>query len=323
MLQKGWDDGLLKLADASLGEPCQPLPDHFHSQSLEVAYGYCSRVTAIHSKSFFLASSLLPAEKRKAVRALYAFCRTTDDIVDTTIAGQHDVQFWRERALRKTPQVNDPVSIAWWDTRSRFAVPCLYANQLIEGVEQDLHVKNYASFDELVRYCYGVASTVGLMSMHIIGFLSEDAIRYAIRLGVALQLTNILRDVAEDYQRGRIYLPADELATFGITENHLRQGIADGRWKRFMKFQIERTRKIYQESWDGIRLLHPSGRLSIAAAATFYKDILRAIEDRDYDVFRSRAYISRWEKARKIPKLWLDYTFDSTPSSPVFTTQTA
>jgi len=307
MLGRGWDDKLLSRALLANITPCDPLPDSIPEASIKAAYDYCSRLTAIHSKSFFMASGLMPEAKKRAVRALYAFCRTTDDIVDLDYSGNNDIRLWTDRSVLKAPQVNDPVSLAWTDTRHRYSIPCQYAKQLLEGVETDLVTKRYETFEDLIDYCYGVASTVGLMSMHIVGYTSPEAIPYAIRLGVALQLTNILRDIHEDYQRGRIYLPMEELYDFGISEYAIGAGVNDNKWRAFMRFQIRRNREIYKQAWPGIQLLHKSGRLSIAAAATFYREILRAIEARNYDVFNSRAVVSKWEKVQLIPQLWIDY----------------
>jgi phytoene synthase len=146
--------------------------------------------------------------------------------------------------------------------------------------------------------------------MHISGYESGDAVRYAVKLGVALQLTNILRDVAEDWERGRVYLPQAELAAFGLGEDDIAagatEGVYDQRWREFMKFQIRRARQIYEEAWPGINMLHPQGCFSIAAAATFYRAILNDIEDHDYDVFSRRAYVSKWGKIRRLPSIWWD-----------------
>jgi len=287
------------------------LPKVHQKQTLESSYDYCKTITSIHSKSFSMASGLLPKEKRKAARALYAFCRTSDDIIDHQgQKAKQDLEIWRLRGMQSVPRANDPVSIAWADTRKRFNIPGKYAHQLLDGVCNDIHVNRYNNFSELAEYCYGVASTVGLMSMYIIGFKDETAIRYAIKLGVALQLTNILRDVAEDYKMGRVYLPQDELRKFGITEKHFRKGVNDSKWRSFMKFQIARARIIYEEAWPGIMLLDPSGRLPIAAAATFYKGILAKIEENDYDVFSQRAHLNKWEKLRMLPKLWYKYKYN-------------
>jgi 15-cis-phytoene synthase len=319
MLNKGWEDHLIRHArvDPSESGPIQ-LQVHHLGESLETAYIYCSKLTAIHSKSFFMASNLLPPETRKSIRALYAFCRTTDDIIDVyTANGEVELQRWRERALTTIPQTNDPVSLAWAHTRHTLSIPTTYAKQLIDGVSQDIHVHRYESFSALTEYCYGVASTVGLMSMHIIGFTEPSATRYAIKLGVALQLTNILRDIAEDWERGRVYLPQDELHEYGITEKHFREGIVDDSWKSFMQFQIARARKIYDEAWPGISLLHPSGQLSIAAAATFYRGILDKIEENHYNVFISRAHLTKWGKIQLMPKLW--YTYNLAPTMKLLT----
>jgi phytoene synthase len=144
--------------------------------------------------------------------------------------------------------------------------------------------------------------------MHITGYESDEAVRYAVKLGVALQLTNILRDVAEDWKRGRLYLPKDELKAFGLSEANIASSVDSGsyddRWREFMKFQIARARQISEEAWPGIKLLHPEGRMAIAAAATFYRGILDDIEAHDYDNFNHRASVSKWGKIRRLPKIW-------------------
>ncbi|MDX1414201.1 MAG: squalene/phytoene synthase family protein [Candidatus Promineifilaceae bacterium] len=276
---------------------------------LEQAYAHCEAVTADHSRSFYLASGLMKPDIRRAVRALYAFCRTTDDIVDETGSQASAVlSLWRERSLSWHPPEHDLVAVAWADARARYNVPQRLAEQLIDGVARDLYQDRYNSFEDLSTYCYGVASTVGLMSMHISGYESEEAVPYAIKLGVALQLTNILRDVAEDWQRGRLYLPQDELELFSLGSGDLDRGVEEGvyddRWRQFMKFQIGRARQIYEDSWPGIALLGPNGRFAIAAAATFYRHILEDIEAHDYDVFSRRAHVSTWGKLRRIPSIW-------------------
>jgi phytoene synthase len=213
--------------------------------------------------------------------------------------------------MQKTPRVNDPVAIAWADSRKNFNIPSKYGYQLLDGVEQDINFKKYKDFSELSEYCYGVASTVGLMSMYITGFDGEHAIPYAIKLGVALQLTNILRDIAEDYKMGRVYLPQDELDEYGIEDRHLRDGIVDDKWRKFMQFQIARTRALYVEALPGIALLDASGRLPIAAAAIFYRGILDKIEELEYNIFKSRAQLSKWEKVGMIPRIWYEYVATS------------
>jgi len=301
-----WENRLLSLASeawhvgATAGHA--PIADE---SVLQEAYAYCENVTAEHSRSFHMASGLLPLEKRNAVRALYAFCRITDDIVD---CAQGDVQpkldQWHQEAFSHRPSVDKPAAMAWADTRLRYQIPLRYAEQLIEGVSRDMVQDRYGTFEDLATYSYGVASTVGLMSMHIIGFSGPEAIPYAIKLGLALQMTNILRDVGEDWQRGRLYLPQDELAEFGLTEADIAAGIVSENWRAFMRFQIDRNRQLYEEAWPGIAMLHKDGRFAIAAAAGLYQGILDAIEQNDYDVFSQRAYIGTWGKLSRLPGLW-------------------
>ena len=276
-----------------------------NKSSLDQAYAHCASLTAHHSRSFYLASGLLPSKKRRAMRALYAFCRITDDVVDS--AGSKPAErlaSWREQALSLHPPIHNPVAAAWCDTRLTYRIPSRYAEQLIEGVGQDLRQRRYQTFTELAAYAYGVASTVGLMSMHIIGFTSPKAIPYAIKLGVSLQLTNILRDVGEDWRLGRVYLPVDELAAFDITEADLANGRVHDRWRAFMKFQIERNRRLYEEAWSGLNLLERDGRFAVAAAGELYRAILDDIESHDYDVFNRRAFVSRSGKLGKLPGVW-------------------
>jgi phytoene synthase len=239
------------------------------------------------------------------MRALYAFCRMSDDIVDCSAGDVEErLAAWRRRALTPEPSSGDFVALAWADTRFRYRIPLRYAEQLIDGVARDLCQKRYRTFEEVVRYAYGVASTVGLMSMHIIGFDGEQAIPYAIKLGIALQLTNILRDIGEDWANGRLYLPLDEVAAFGLVEADLDRGQVHDRWRAFLRFQIERNRRLYNEAHPGIALLHKDGRFAVAAASDLYRAILSDIEAHDYDVFHRRAHVNAWGKVRRLPAIW-------------------
>lgn len=276
------------------------------SRRLEDAYAACDLITAEHSRSFHFASRFLPADKRRAIRALYAFCRVTDDIVDEPKTdARAAIEAWRSRTLGEAAFEDDPVAVAWRDARERFQIPTVYAEQLVDGVALDLQPARYQSFGSLAQYCYGVASTVGLMSMHIIGFSEPRAIRYAVKMGVALQLTNILRDVGEDYARGRVYLPQDELAQHGISDADLAAGRIGDRWRHFMRFQIERARSLYREAWPGIALLNRDGRFAVLSAAELYGGILSQIEANDFDVFTRRAHLSTRQKLTRLPSIWL------------------
>ncbi|MBC7237507.1 MAG: phytoene/squalene synthase family protein [Chloroflexi bacterium] len=310
-------------------------------------------LTRRHSRTFYLASALLPPAKCRAVRALYAFCRISDDLVDGEAPstdlfqtsspsprsryssldrnsgpglGNHEnrcsarerLERWRRQALREPPRLTpccgkSLVALAWADVRARYRIPVRYAEQLIEGVAQDLRTVRYDTFEELAAYCYGVASTVGLMSMHIIGFAGPEAIPYAVKLGVALQLTNILRDVGEDWRMGRLYLPRSELRAFDLSEEDIAIGCIDERWQRFLRFQIERTRRLYAEALPGIALLHRNGRFAIAAAAELYRAILDDIEAHKGDVFGRRAFVSTTTKLQCLPFIWWRSTFSLPP----------
>lgn len=300
-----WEQTLLSLASEARCQPPIAAKPIFEQALLENAYAYCDAMTALHSRSFHLASSLLPKDKRRAARALYAFCRVSDDLVDCADGdATKELSKWRQRIMSTKPPLDDLVAVAWTDARLRFGVPQTYAEQLIDGVAQDLNHSRYETFHQLASYCYGVASTVGLMSMHIIGFTSQEAISYAIKLGVALQLTNILRDVGEDWRIGRVYLPQEDLQGFDLCEDDIRRGDVTLRWRSFMRFQIHRNRRLYAEALPGISLLDPDGRFAIGAAAELYRAILDDIEANDYDVFDRRAYTTTWGKLRRLPAIW-------------------
>jgi len=272
---------------------------------MEQAYQSCAEITREHSKTFYLTSGLLDSEAQKAVRALYAFCRISDNLADEEKGDRlAKLESWKHRSLSEHPRPDDLIPLAWADTRARYGIPLEYAEQLLEGVAQDLNKTRYANFNELAHYCYGVASTVGLMTIHIIGFSGPEALPYAIKLGVALQLTNILRDIGDDWQNGRVYLPQDELAAFGLTEADIAAGQLTENWRAFMRFQIERNRQLYTEAMPGITMLNHQGQFAIAASAELYQGILEAIEVNDYDVFSKRAHLSTSEKLKRLPGIW-------------------
>ncbi len=277
---------------------------------LETAYQFAEATTRRHSKSFYLASSLLPKAERRAIRALYGFSRETDNLVDDPKAVElENLNYWRE--LVKNPP-DDPkyaLLLAWADTRQRYDVPAIYGDELIEGCEMDLTRCRYQTFEELERYCYCVASTVGLMVMHIFGTTTgvdyEDAKPYAIKLGVALQLTNILRDVGEDaHHYGRIYLPLEDLDRFGVSEDDIMKSRLNGAVVRLLQFEIERTHHLYEEAWPGIAFLAEKARFSVAVAADVYRCILGKIIANGYNVFTERAFLTRSEKLRRLPGVW-------------------
>lgn len=305
MILQNWENTLLSLAHEEQPYPSHPTIKPIEDQTLlERAYSYCDSITARHSRTFYLATQLLPRAKRKAIRALYAFCRTSDDLVDCPEKGlDHAWYAWRQRAMLPVPPSHDLTAVAWTDARLRYHIPVRYAEQLLDGISRDLCQARYNTFEELSGYAYGVAATVGLMSMHVIGFTSNEAISYAIKLGVALQITNILRDVGDDWRIGRVYLPQEELAVYHLSEADLARGKVDERWRAFMRFQIKRNRLLYAEALPGINLLCHDGRFAVAAAAMLYRAILDDIEEHDFDVFHRRAHLNLVEKLMVIPSI--------------------
>jgi phytoene synthase len=302
-----WEDRLIDEATAALSDRQRRSAAPPETPALAAAYKACAAITSANSRTFYLASALLPRRKCRAMRALYAYCRTTDDIVDRPGPdAPQELEQWRRLTLDDRRAGDDPVGLAWAHIQAEYRIPLAYAERLIEGAQQDLRRGRYATFADLAEYCYSVASTVGLMAMHITGFSGPQAVPYAVRLGVALQMTNILRDVAEDWSRGRLYLPLDELASFGLEAADVAEGVVDDRWRAFMRLQIDRNRQLYDRAVPGISLLHRDGQVAVAAAAQLYAAILDDIEAHDYDVFNRRAHLSGCAKLRRLPGVWLD-----------------
>jgi len=277
--------------------------------SLAAAYREARRVTRTASRSFYLSTLLLPREKRRAIQALYAFLRTSDDLVDGGGSGATPaaLERWRVQSRQAAPEQQHPILRAWADARDRHGVSQALAEELLGGVAMDFTVRHYATFAELERYCYRVASTVGLMSLPILGCLpgrEAEAAPYAARLGLAMQLTNILRDVGEDARAGRIYLPAEELAAAGCREADLVTGTLTPAVRALLDRQIARATALYDASLPGIALLAADSRFAVFAAAAIYRAILPKIVENRYDVFSRRAHLSLGEKVRLLPGAW-------------------
>ncbi|ACL23855.1 phytoene/squalene synthase family protein [Chloroflexus aggregans] len=296
---------LFHLSDVPSSSSADQLPPP-RVRSLAEAYAFCDEVIRRHSKSFFFSTQFLPPPQRRAVRALYAFCRTTDDTVDMARTDPaRALAEWVRVARRPCLDTAHPVLLAWADTCQRYNLSPHLIDELLAGVAMDLTISRYATFADLWLYCYRVASVVGMLVIGITG-AAPGATPYAIKLGVALQLTNILRDVGEDANRGRVYLPIDELARFGLTADDILARVYDERFIALMKFQIERTHRLYDESWPGIALLPPEVRLAVAAAARVYRGILDKIVANRYDSYNHRAYLSLREKVARLPGIWWD-----------------
>lgn len=288
---------------------------------LAEGYARAQALTRTHSKSFFFSSIALFGARRRAAFALYAFCRRLDDVVDGDnggdgIASQPDASpaelgrrldlargsvaalYGREHTglTRELPW--HPAEFeAFRDTVQRYGIPEQPFQSLIDGMEMDLVKSRYANFEELSLYCHRVAGVVGLMMTRVLGFSDERCLVHADELGIAMQLTNILRDVREDCDRGRVYLPADELDWFGVTDEALRAGVVDDRWREFMQFQVARARSWYARAALGVPDLTGFGsRRVVRLMGTIYGGILGAIEERGYDVFSARARVPLAQK---------------------------
>lgn len=249
---------------------------------LRAAYETCQRIHAAHGKSYYFATRFFPEEIRLATFALYAFFRLPDEIVDNpkTDRPQDELEAFRalwRRAYEDASCLTESTDVhavlrATVDTFHRFDIPFEYSESFLAAMIQDTWKMSYANYQELEEYMYGSAAVVGLMMCHVIGFQPE-ALSYAKKLGYAMQLTNFLRDREEDDRlRGRVYMPADELQRFGNDD------------KAFMKFQIARADRLYDEANQGIRFLDARGRFAVRAASDLYRAILRKIEARNYDV---------------------------------------
>jgi 15-cis-phytoene synthase len=276
-------------------EPVRPIPNPGDWER-------CKAIARHHGRSFFFASRCLPPARRRAALATYAYCRIADDIVDQVReagpeASDAALARWEAQLTRPV----DPVAIAFAHTRDRFSIPEQPVRDLLTGLRMDLTTTRYATWDELRTYCYHVAGTVGLMVAPIFGCRDPLALSHAAQLGIAMQLTNILRDVAEDARLGRLYLPLDEIAAFGCDPDALLDGQPGEGFPALIAFQVDRARALYADALRGVRALAPSGRITTLAASNLYAGILTEIEALDYDVFRARAQMSSARKLRTMP----------------------
>ena len=295
---------------------------------LEKAYEYCESVTKFHAKSFYFAAKFLPKSKQRAVYPIYAFCRHVDDEIDEIGDGDEAkailaVERWKANLEEIYPQMDtdghrlktkkqnlktkdqDLVFIAWQDLLKTYKIPRELPLELIQGVLMDTQIKRYETFDELYVYCYRVASTVGLMSSEILGYSDKIALRYAEAMGIAMQLTNILRDIKEDAAMNRIYLPQEDLRKFNVSEEQIFANKFDGNFAEMMKFQVERARQYYAKGEKGIALLSKDSRFTVLLAARIYAKILDEIEKQNYNIFVKRAHTTKSQKILSIPKIWL------------------
>ncbi|ERN14845.1 hypothetical protein AMTRI_Chr02g213100 [Amborella trichopoda] len=278
---------------------------------LNGAYDRCGEVCAEYAKTFYLGTLLMTPQRQRAIWAIYVWCRRTDELVDGPNASHITptaLDRWERRLndlFRGRPY--DMFDAALSDTVSKFPVDIQPFKDMIEGMRMDLRTSRYKNFDELYLYCYYVAGTVGLMSVPVMGIAAdsntstESVYNAALALGIANQLTNILRDVGEDARRGRIYLPQDELGRAGLSDDDIFAGKVTEKWRNFMKEQIKRARMFFDEAEKGVVDLNPASRWPVWASLLIYRQILDAIEDNDYNNFTKRAYVRKLKKIASLP----------------------
>lgn len=291
--------------------------------SVTEAYEYCRQITAKYSKTFYLGTLLMPKHKRQAIWAIYVWCRRTDELVDgpdASLTTPETLCIWEQNleSIFAGYPLEDP-DVALVDAKKRFPdLDIAPFRDMIAGQRMDLYRSRYETFEELYLYCYRVAGTVGLMSSSVLGveppistppwetrpanYVPKEE---ALALGIANQLTNILRDVGEDAARGRIYLPLEDLELFNYSERDLYNHVIDERWRALMKFEIQRARKYYQQAEKGIRALSRDSRWPVWSALMLYQGILDVIESNDYDVFTKRAFVPTPRKMLYLPISWL------------------
>lgn len=281
------------------------------SSLLSEAYDRCGEVCAEYAKTFYLGTLLMTPERRRAIWAIYVWCRRTDELVDGPNASHITptaLDRWESRLedlFRGRPF--DMLDAALSDTVTKFPVDIQPFKDMIEGMRLDLKKSRYKNFDELYLYCYYVAGTVGLMSVPVMGIApesqatTESVYNAALALGIANQLTNILRDVGEDARRGRVYLPQDELAQAGLSDEDIFAGKVTEKWRNFMKNQIRRARMFFDEAEKGVTELSSASRWPVWASLLLYRQILDEIEANDYNNFTRRAYVSKPKKIVALP----------------------
>jgi phytoene synthase len=271
---------------------------------LRASYTECKRLNSLHGKTYYLATLLLPKEKRPFVHALYGFARYADEIVDdlnSTLTDEEKAAAlisWGDQVLLdlRAGSSQDPIAAALVDTALKFNIPISYFEAFLHSMKMDLTIIEYQTYEDLYEYVYGSAAVIGLQMVHVLGTVSpsdlNEAKIAAEKLGVAFQLANFIRDVGEDLDRGRVYLPVSELQAYGVTRSMLEDKVLTPQIRNALKEQILRVRKLQEESDPGIKLLTPGSRECILAASELYCGIVDEVEKIDYEIFSKRAKTS-------------------------------
>ncbi len=286
------------------------------SDLLAESYRYCEHVAKTQARNFYYSFVTLSTERKAAMCAIYAFMRYSDDVsdeaaIDSTKA--EEMRAWRAALDRAfAGEYGDSKILpAFHDTVRKYAIPARYFHDLIDGTEMDLVKNRYETWEELHQYCYRVASVVGFVCIHVWGFDAADgrALEYSEACGLAFQLTNILRDVKEDAERDRIYLPQEDMRRFGVTEEDLRAGVVNANFRNLMQFEAERAKGFYAKAEALFPLIHAPGRPTLSIMIGIYRGILDSIERNRYDVHTRRARVSTPKKLGIVASAWLSSRF--------------
>lgn len=273
------------------------------NKDIRMALKYARSKTAYYSKSFFLSSAMLPKEKRWDTYALYNFCRYVDNIVDKPrnrskkelVTELNGIAQELKLAYKKG-ESEHPILKSFIYITTKYQIPMKYPLELLEGVKMDIYKNRYLNFDELYLFAYRVAGVVGIMMTYVLGYKNPSAFVYAEKLGVAMQLTNILRDIQEDKNLGRIYLPQDEIHRFDLHEEDFFSENITEKFRKFISFQVKRAHQYYHEANNGIKLLTNNTQFAIYAASRIYQGILLKIESRNFNPFLGRVFVSQGKK---------------------------
>ena len=283
--------------------------------NLESAYSVCEQITQSSAKNFFYAFRVLPKEKRSAIYVVYVFCRMCDDIADGTLPNQakfdklQEIAKFFNRPFNKSIDSESPVFLALHDVIIKYKIPKNYFTEFIDGMIMDQTINRYSDFSELELYCHKVASVVGLICIEIFGYKdkSNNIFASADKLGIAMQLTNIIRDIKDDIKRNRIYIPQSDLLKFGYTETQLKESVYNKRFCSLMEFQTQRIRSLFNDSRELDQLINEDSRSCIKILRSLYLKILYKIEASEYDLYGPEISLSKKEKIETMLKLWIHH----------------
>ncbi len=287
---------------------------HLESAKLSSSYDICKTITKSNAKNFYYCFQVLPKNLKRSIYALYAFCRYCDDITDSNLSKSK--KFNSLNTVKDNLNTSENLKFiypALFDSIKKFSIPKKYFHMLLNGMEMDIEMKkniaHYKTFNDLKKYCYHVSSVVGLMCIEVFGYNSSKATHYAIQLGYAMQITNITRDIFEDLDTGRIYIPEEDFSTCEYTLAELKKYKLNNNYKNLVKLQISRARKLFIESQNLLPLIPNKSRFCIAAIIEIYSRILDLIEKYDYDLINNHIHLSTKEKIIFMIKYYFSYSF--------------